>query len=155
MDKPHRYVRPGPNLALAVSGLLPIVILKALGIASSSAVVAGVLIGLFDGALEYLGRRAIGQELQRARSYGDVFFIYAKSPWTRFRMLICVTALLVIGAIVVPRTNGPAVFTIAYLFCGYTSTSFALRAIVAWSWQTKCQRSLVTANNALEQTRDG
>jgi hypothetical protein len=154
MDSPHWYVRPWPNLGLAVCGLLPIVIFQALGIEPAALVGAGVLVGLLDGVLEYLGRRAVGRELHRARNFGEVLFTYAKSPWTRVRNLTCLAALLVTGAILVPRTHGSAVFATVYLFCGYTSSSFALRALVAWLWRTKYRRPLVTANNALERTRD-
>ena len=148
-------MRDWPNLGLAVCGVLPIVALWALGIRPITPVAAGLLIGLLDGALEYLGRRAIGRDLHRTRSFPDVLVAYQKSPWTRARNLICATAVILTGAILVPRTEGSAVFAAVYLFCGYTSSSFALRALVAWWWRTKHERSLVTANNALEQTRGG
>ena len=134
MAQVHWYARALPNLGFAFCGALLAFIFWSLGARSFEPYIAGACVGLLDGVLGLLGRRATLPHLRTAATPGAAIMAYMHSPWTRARNLIGIGCLVVLGIILARRLEQRADFTAFSLFGSFATISFLLRALILAPW---------------------
>ena len=134
MAQVHWYVRVLPTLSAAACGAILASVFWALGARSPEPLLGGAIVGVLNGALGLIGRRENLPYLRKAETFGAALFAYMKSPWTRARNVIAVGCLVVLGIVIAPRLEQPAVYTVMVLFGSYSAVADLLRALVLAPW---------------------
>jgi hypothetical protein len=152
LSQVHWSVSAWPNVAFGASGTVVSFMFWKAGSLAPDPFIAGVLVGVLEGALDLLGRRRNLPHLRRAETFGAAIFAYRHSPWTRAKDLIALACLVVIGLLVAGRVEQPGYYTAVSMFLSFAAVSFLLRALVLAPWG---ESDRLPSNTSLERTREG